>query len=649
MTDLKIKRLRMRNWMKFRDVDLTFPETGLVLVRGCNSASNGALLSVGSGKTGLGEALSRTLMGVSGRFANLKQYSSDKGGDTYVVVDAMLHGKPLTVESGYKCEEMSRTGEALRFTYDGNVVERGSMQHTRAELTKLLGVPELLASWTVFVDGDSIKFNKLSQADCVELVMTSLRQPPWSAYHEISKKALGAFRHTLTASETKYQQSVALLTTAEAAVKSVQAIVASEEAEYQQLVRDNDKKMKELAARIKKHTDEMLAFETRKAAIKKQLADMEKQRAEATHKLEIKMHEVNESVLAAEESRNPLQADKMAKLKEVTEAKLNLKNYESAASNCPTCKRPMGKIDPERLSHLKTLCEHARQAYEKANNAWTDAEQRVVSLSEEYRTLASQQRKVGALPELAKLSDEYEMLEEDSRTMLTEIQNMELTLKQMEQGPSDAEVRIAKARLKDKKEAVQTAKLDVQSAEECLNIDRSTIRVYEYWNLAFSPYGIPNMVLKKVVDPLNTEAQRISAAMTGQTISVKFKTVREMANGMEKAQLNVEIKNLLGGSELSGSSKGEAGLTNFIVAETLSEVGQVSRRTGYRWYDEIVPHQDPTVCNSIYAYMRDLAQRLGILVFLVDHNPDAANYAHHVLTVEKKNTANGIVSEARWS
>jgi len=180
------------------------------------------------------------------------------------------------------------------------------------------------------------------------------------------------------------------------------------------------------------------------------------------------------------------------------------------------------------------------------------------------------------------------------------------------------------------------------------------LKVLEYWNLAFSPYGIPNMVLRDAIAPLNKEARRVSAEMTGGTIEVRYSTVRELASGMEKAQLNIEVDNKLGDKDLSGSSKGEAGLTNFIIAETLSEVGQVSRRVGFRWYDEIVPHQDPKVCHSIYSYMKEIAERLGILVFLVDHNPVAANYADHVLIVEKKSESGGpgqgnvVSSTVRW-
>ena len=68
----------------------------------------------------------------------------------------------------------------------------------------------------------------------------------------------------------------------------------------------------------------------------------------------------------------------------------------------------------------------------------------------------------------------------------------------------------------------------------------------------------------------------------------------------------------------------------------------------HRWYDEIVPHQDPKVCHSIYSYMKETANQQGILVFLVDHHPVAANYADHILIVEKTDKDSLITTDVRW-
>jgi DNA repair exonuclease SbcCD ATPase subunit len=136
--------------------------------------------------------------------------------------------------------------------------------------------------------------------------------------------------------------------------------------------------------------------------------------------------------------------------------------------------------------------------------------------------------------------------------------------------------------------------------------------------------------------------------MTGGTIEVRYSTMKELASGLEKAQLNIEVDNKLGDKDLGGSSKGEAGLTNFIIAETLSEVGQVSRRVGYVWLDEVAPHQDSKVCQSLYSYLKEKANTLGILIFLVDHNPVAANYADKILLVEKKGSLDNCETTVSW-
>jgi len=648
MVDLKLKNVSIRNWMKFHHVQVEFPEKGLVLVQGVNTASGGALLSVGSGKTGIGEAISRTLLGVPGRFTTLKQFSTDKNGNLYVKLEVELRGKTLIVESGYKCKEMSTSGEALRYTYDGKLIERGLIAQTRAELSKLLGVSPLLASWTAFIDGDSIKFNKLGQADSVELVMASLKQPPWSEYHESSKKALGAFRRSMAGSEATHTNAAESVRTVTADVDVAKRQLATERKVFEQAKQANDDQIQRFKRAVNKKTQLIDEAKTEMEAIQKKLKLMEDQRAEASHNLEIKLHEVDDALRAAEEARQPFSDARDAANEKVTEARTAHSNYASAAKECPTCKRPMGQIDEKRLAYLAEQLAKAKAAAQKASEAWTAAEQKVVTLNVQYREISKQHREVSAKQDVENLADRHEELNEGVNMALNEIHEYELEAAKLQSGPSDSAVKTAEGRLTDRKAALAKAQAALDEAAHALAADQATLKILEYWNLAFSPYGIPNMVLRDAIAPLNKEARRVSAAMTGGTIEVRYSTTRELASGLEKAQLNIEVDNKLGDKDLGGSSKGEAGLTNFIIAETLSEVGQVSSRVGYRWYDEIVPHQDPRVCHSIYSYMKEAAHRLGIVIFLVDHNPVAANYADHVLIVEKKGESGKVASTVRW-
>ena len=648
MVDLKLKRVRIRNWMKFHTLDIEFPEKGLVLVQGVNTASGGALLSVGSGKTGIGEAISRTLLGVPGRFNTLKQFSTDKSGNLYVVLEAELHGKPLTVESGYKCKELSSSGEALRYHYDGRTVERGKIDQTRAELSKLLGVSSLLASWTAFIDGDSIKFNKLGQADSVELVMASLKQPPWSDYHEASKSTLGKFRRDMAVNENAHQNAVTNMKTVQVEVDEAKDSVAEEQQRFDLAKKRNDTEIQRYQKAVNTKTQQIDEAKKEMEGIVKKLKVMEDARAAASHALEIKLHKIEDELHKAEAARQPLTEAYSAAQEKVVEARTAHNNYASAAKNCPTCNRPMGKVDPARLVELKDALDAAKAKSQQAGEKWQAAEQRVVDTNQQYRDTSKQHRETSAKQDVEALSDRHEELDQAVSAALDEIHGYELEAARLQNGPSDAALRAAEALAAERQKALKGAQAALAEAAAALVGDQATLKVLEYWNLAFSPYGIPNMVLRDAIAPLNKEARRVSAAMTGGTIEVRYSTTRELASGLDKAQLNIEVDNKLGDKDLSGSSKGEAGLTNFIIAETLSEVGQVSRRVGYRWYDEIVPHQDPKVCHSIYSYMKEAAHRLGIVVFLVDHNPVAANYADHVLIVEKKSDAGKVSGTARW-
>lgn len=648
MVDLKLKRVSIRNWMKFRAIEIEFPEKGLVLVQGVNTASGGALLSVGSGKTGIGEAISRTLLGVPGRFNTLKQFSTDKAGNLYVVLEVELRGKSLTIESGYKCKELSSTGEALRYHYDGKTVERGKIDQTRAELSKLLGVSPLLASWTAFIDGDSIKFNKLGQADSVELVMASLRQPPWNDYHEASKATLGKFRRDMAINEAAHKSAAANVEGVQEEVNAAKRTASAERQKFEQAKAQNDAEIRRYQKAVNTKTQHIDEAKKEMEGIAKKLKVMEDERAEASHKLEIKLHEIEDALREAEESRKPLTEAYSATQEKVVEARTAYSNYASAAKNCPTCNRPMGKIDPARLQELKEALEAAKAVSQKASEKWQVAEQRVVDLNQSYRDASRKHREMSGKQDVEDLAQRHEELDQAVSNALDEIHEYELEIARLQHGPSDAALLSAETTVSDRQRALKAAQAALAEAAAALVGDQATLKVLEYWNLAFSPYGIPNMVLRDAIAPLNKEARRVSAAMTGGTIEVRYSTIRELASGLEKAQLNIEVDNKLGDKDLSGSSKGEAGLTNFIIAETLSEVGQVSRRVGYRWYDEIVPHQDPKVCHSIYSYMKETAHRLGILVFLVDHNPVAANYADHVLIVEKKGDDGKVSGTVRW-
>lgn len=625
--------------MTVREAEIEFPEKGLVLVMGNNPASNGKMQSVGSGKTGVGEALARALADVSGRFTNLGHYSSDDAGnkDMFVQVDTLLHGKPFIVQMGYKCAELSRTGEGLQFQYgDQPAVQRGHIAETRQEIVSALNVTPELASWTVYIDGDKLKFNRMSERDSVGLLMTALRQPSWEDINKRVAKLAADARMTV-------QQHKGMLEHHQREkVQNADNIArAKRDLEAEELkVAQAAKQLAEQAAKTQEEVNfrasQIAKFTTRMKEIKKKIKLLEDQYQVA--------HATAEKQKAALQTQiSEIQIGRTAFVEKRTAASTlkytlekALKEMQAVPTNCPTCGKPWDKSHG--AGEIK-----AQQAKIAAQDAIVKAAMADLSkLDADVQAIRKQIEEVSAADvgqkqhqESVALSYEYEENERNVASANADITRLSLRLQTLQQGPDRSRLDSYAAILNER---------TVKSAEIAANLEKTAqelaeaeemVKVLAYWAEAFGPTGIPNLILSEAIKPLNQIAQRISKLMTGGTIEIVYDTSRKLASGKTSSELVIHVNNKIGSKRLEGSSKGESGLTNLIIAETLAEVGSISSRVGFRWYDEVLNSQDPVVRQSILSYLKDLAERLGILVFVVDHHAETANYADYVLVAEK--------------
>ena len=480
--------------------------------------------------------------------------------------------------------------------------------------------------------------------------MSALRQPPWSDYHESSKKVLGKFKQAVAKDEATHAEATRRFRDAEQDVEDAQSEVDAQKEAYAQRKAKNDKIVKDYTVRIAAKDAEVVKMQERRAVIAKLVEESIKAKAGAYHALEIEANAINDRILSLRSKGRPLVLERDNAVKAHTQAETAHNNYKNSAKVCPTCRRPMtGPIDQTHLAQLAEALNATQGVVDEKQKA-CDALQGKIQAQQDL--LEQNRRKTAALgaeEEIENFRSEDEQLEEAFATAQNETHQMQLALNNAKNAVSDAALKEAQTTLKERQRVLTQAKEAVDKASTELASSGAMLGVLEYWNMAFSPYGIPNMVLRDAIAPLNREAKRVSTVMTGGTIDVTYDTRKELASGMEKAQLVVKVDNKLGSQDLRGSSKGEAGLTNFIIAETLSEVGQVSRRIGFRWYDEVLPNQDPVVCKSIYQYLRQVSNRLGIVTFLVTHDPNAANYADHVLVIEKSGTPPDITGIAKFT
>jgi DNA repair exonuclease SbcCD ATPase subunit len=634
--------------MTIRKAELEFPEKGLVLVVGRNIASSGKMESVGSGKTALGEALSIALAGVEGRFSALGRYSYKEKGDMYVKVGAELTGKPLTIEIGHKCKELSQSGEGIRYVHgEASPVERGKPVETRNELTGIIGVTPELAQWTVFIDGDKLRFNKQSERKAVNLLMTALRQPSWDAYQKQAVAVMNDAKAKLEHAKGVHSNTQQEITDCQESLNQVTQEEKDETAALAKEEKDFKSEAKTTQDSITTHEEEIKKLQDRQKEIKKTLkeledksakdfADLEKEKA--THSTKVTQHQIKRTKLV--EGRASIKGEWQA-------ASKTLVDMQSEPEKCPTCGKKWDKEhSASEVKAQEKIVAEWKQKYDDETGSITTVDENISSENALIQKVDDKIRKLRTPARNSVLSQEYEQNDESISSRTTSVTGLKLRLQILKQGPDRSELQRLQTIKTERQKALTEAKNALENAAQGLVETEALVQVASYWYEAFGPTGIPNMILGEAIKPLNEIAKRISLLMTGGTIAITYETSRELSSGDTSAELVVKVDNKIGSKRAEGSSKGEAGLTNLIIAETLSEVGSVSNRIGYRWYDEILNSQDQTVRRSIMSYLRDLAQRLGILIFVVDHHQEVASYADYVLTAEK--TAQGT-TELYWS
>ncbi len=625
--------------MSVADSTVDFPATGLVAVLGENHAGQGQLASIGAGKTAIGEALARMLFGIPGRFSTLSYCSRDEEGDMYLRLEAELGPQAWVVEYGYKCDELSSSGEGLRLTVDGSRIEHGHVRETRQTLTKALQLEAGLAAWTTYLDGAKLRFDLLSQSQAVELVLSAMRQPPWHERQAKVKKALDQAKLELAVVErnlasTREQRSAAETTvkTRLESLKATQDSVEKFTAQYQLDVDAWALRSRQLSEALETAASELDRFtEQWRKASDAATANQQPDDPALADKLKSGLEIAAQWAEAASSARSVVSA---ATVRHTT-ANSTAKSY-AAGGRCQHCGHVSKQPDP---AHIELLNQKIAEAKDELNAANAELAEATASKIKADQYCATIKAKIDAVK--VKRQAEIKAVTAQAAEAFQQAQmnhrSADARLKTHERSkpvPPDTSI-LTSAQAK-----LETAKVQLAQLEDAvikLGDDRTawaqSFAVAEYWYKAFSPSGIPNLVLKTGINALNQAAQLVSRAVAGGAVGLEFQTEVELAGGEAKPKLTTIARQTAGSSRLAGGSKGEQGLANLLAAEALTVVA--GNPVGFRWLDEAVNSQDHHVRRQVYQYLRRQAAEKRLLTFVVDHHPDLEASADHVLIATK--------------
>ena len=616
----KLRRIHLRNWQRVKQATVEFPDYGLVYVAGVNNATKaGSADSIGSGKTSLGEAIFLPLFGVASKNHDPADSSTDDLGNTYVRVEGVWGNQVLKCELGYKApvEFPSSSGVGLRWTIGGDVHERGHPRDTRAALSAFFGVSPLLAAWSLFIDGDLLRFNKLSGEDSVALFNEALRLPDWEECQERAKAAVVASRltqerHTAALAEVKLR-----LPALEAAARDTSAVDECRAAvgrEKEQLSAADEVVNTARAA--------VAAARTQLVADKDALSKIKRPVPTASRT------ELNEAEDAVAEWTHVLRTDKST-AQDAQDA-LDCAT-DTSAKPCPRC-GVAGKtktIDQGRVAACTLRLAEAKAAL--ADSLSNLSEWTAVCKERERAFAEAKAEDSGALAKALGAQDE-KVTKADNKVYAAEQECAAVTETRNRHRVALAE---AEAELKHAHSVRATAKTSAQEcsdriselAAQSVEIEQ-TYKLAAYWQKAFGPAGIPTKIVSKVVGAMNQAAAGVGVSLGGDIVKLWFET----SEGA-RPRIKAKFKSVHGAGILSRASKGEYGIANLAIAETIHSVAKPSAKI--RWFDECLNSQDTTVRQLVYGYLREQARREQSLIFVVDHRPDTASMCDYTLTAEK--------------
>lgn len=631
------KKIYIRHFGTVQESELVLPGPGLCLVIGRNSTSS-SVESIGSGKTLLGEAISRTLLGVSGRFSNFGAYSSDLCGNknTLIKLDCDLNGKPLTIWSGYRCKELSSTGEGLRFQYGSDdPIERGKLTETRAELSKLIGIPPTLAEHTIHVDGERLKFNHLSERDLVDLFLSVTSIGSWEAAQKRVSASISSTREEKAGIEAKKQLIEESISTFQRKIDQTNEALSQEIERVRSRKEEQDVLIAQEESKVNVFRQKIKTIEKEKISIKSQIKKLEEEKAKSYAQLELKLKRSTSEIAS-------ISVEVEAAVKE--EAAAN-SSYEAAKRDldslaepdfCPTCKKPWDKKHSDSaLKERRTRLEEAEKVLKEKRDLSRKIKNKRQEARDAQTDIQTSMRQLNAGRHIQTLSEEFEDLENQEDSVNEGIKRAEKKIAELRLPVDESRIAVLRAQAASYAAEKKNAEDSISSYDQKIVEVGAFLQVLEYLYRAFGPTGLPNMLLNDSLQYLNRASSHLSSVLTGGLIEISFNSTKQLAAGDSKPSLTINAKNRTGSKRFNGASKGEAGISNLIIAEVLYSLGRLWQKVGYRWLDEAVNSQDPTVRGSVYSYFREQASKQNLLTFAVDHSHDVEAQANHIVIAEK--------------
>ena len=641
----KFKKIKAKNFLSYKDLELDLDKRGLILVEGKN-LTNSAFLSNGSAKSSLLSTVTYALYGKTEKGQTADEVVNNKvGKDTSVKLYFDVDEQAYRIER-YRKDKKNKNQVKL---FKGNdEIKTNSAKETNQRILDLFGIDYSAYINSISIgQGSETSFSDATDKQKKEILENVANIAIYARAQEVAKQKV-------TDTQTKLAEYKNLLANYESEKDKFETLKQSEQDKYdnamsyyssaQELLNEAEGKYEDLKEQANLDTlneqKDKLVDELDRI---KYLIDNKEPKQTFT----LDTSEYENKISELQVILNKFSAEKMSKENEVNNLKVSYNSFNTATV-CPTCGSP---LDPthalneqekiiNQVAKIKEYIIQLEGGINMTNKKITEAKQELQDKQTEFNEFVADRDReydsIVSVNQKAYFNKQQEVNNIKSRIdkVNNDIQNAYNT---MEHYRWDLEKREQPNPPYDYKEELD--KLEKDNKENMEKVDKLTDDMLEYEQVVkmYSNSGVRSIVLDNITPYLNEQANKYLAILAGSTIQINLTTQKENKDGSISDKFEVEVYNASGGSDYKSASAGERKRIDLAISFALQDlvIKQNNTSVNLLMLDEVFENLDEVANENVITLLEEKAKEVES-IFVITHNEQLKGLFSNKVTVVKE-------------
>jgi DNA repair exonuclease SbcCD ATPase subunit len=630
--------------MSFRELNLSFPESGLFFISG--EVEDGTISSSnGAGKSAVFEALCWGLYGQTIRNVGKGDVVNRLVGRD-CVVDVQFEDDQGELCRVVRYRNHTKYQNSLLFYKGDEELTLSEVKDTQDVINSVLGMNWLVFSTAVVFGEKAQRFAEARDSEKKQVFDEILMLQKYQDAQKQVREDLRRLNEEFSSAQTKRQ-------VAEEGVRAVSGVLDQWSAELENL---KNKKL-EMDEYLNRLRDEI-----------RQLASEQERKKEESKHERTKYEELSQKGKAIFSELQTVEREKQSALKDITSRlveertllattaaairdlqlkKRNVLKMEVGAT-CPTCGQSITPVSLEQVSlHFDTEIT-TLQAQEKL----LDSEVR--ALTEKESTISNSYAQ-----KVAHLIQQKTVVEGELDTLVRKCTSLDLEVQELMNRISSREMEIANSE-KMLEEKSDTIRRSIERELEKIRTYENTIREVDtqlgsiaqemeclkFWESGFGNQGIKSFLLDEIVPQLNARVGFYANALMDEEIIIEFDTESTLKSGDVRDKFDVRI--IKSGEKIDYSSCSSGEKRRIDVAILLALQSLVYERgasnSNLIILDEVFDSLDRTGIERVSSLLMEEAT--DKLVYVISHVSEFRDYFSRELFVSKKNGFSTLIEQS---